>query len=252
MRENIHGCMFKDAMKQLTDSGIKRRKRTAAADSSVGPTQERAVHTRQELLNAARRIFARDGFEAARLQDIAQSAGKTRGALYVHFQDKEDLFFALIAQDLAHDDAVFQRKLRPDSTREERIATLTQHMEAFVHDRQRALLYVEFKLYAARHPHKRQRLAELHAAVCSRLAACKMEFMPEFAFEDAAERRRGIASFGALLDGLALNLYFDPIGLTNEEVRRKIDQSVRERANTRQRKSVGRARDEEMALHIQI
>ena len=52
---------------------------------------------------AARRVFARDGFEVARLQDIAQEAGKTRGALYSHFADKEDLFFALIEENIEAD-----------------------------------------------------------------------------------------------------------------------------------------------------
>jgi AcrR family transcriptional regulator len=212
------------------NSGTGKGKRNAFRDPSDGPTQERAIHTRHELLHAARRIFARDGFEGARLQDIAESAGKTRGALYAHFKDKEDLFFALIAQDLAQDDAAFQKKLRPDSTHEERIAVVTEHLEALVRDRQRALLYVEFKLYAARHSqHKRQRLVELHAAVCGQCAERKMQLVPEFATADGAERRQLIASFGALLDGLALNLYFDPVGLTNEEVHRRIEQAVRER-----------------------
>lgn len=184
-------------------------------------------------MKAARRIFARDGFEGARLQDIAESAGKTRGALYTHFKDKEDLLFALVAQDLAQDEAVFQRKLRLDSTPEERVAILTEHMEALVHDRQRALLYVEFKLYATRHPHRQQRLAELHAAMCGRFAARKMELLPEFAIADAAERRRVIASFAALLDGLALNLYFDPVGLTDEEIHDRIEQAVREQSKAR-------------------
>jgi AcrR family transcriptional regulator len=220
-------------MKEPADSGISGRTRSVLRDSSDGPTQERALQTRQELLNAARRFFARDGFEAARLQDIAESAGKTRGALYTHFKNKEDLFFALVAQDLASDDLIFQKKLRRDSTREEQIAALTEHMEALVHDRQRALLYVEFKLYAARHPHKQQRLAELHAAMCGRGAARKMELVPEFQIGDATERRRTIASFGALLDGLALNLYFDPVGLTHEEIHSKIEQAVRQRFKAR-------------------
>lgn len=222
-----------DAREGTPDSRKKRSKRVASRKSSDGPTQERAIQTRQELLKAARSIFARDGFEGARLQDIAEAAGKTRGALYDHFKDKEDLFFALIAQDLARDDAVFRKKLRPDSSREERIVVLTDHLEGLVHDRQRALLYVEFKLYAARRPRKQSKLAELHAAMCDRGAPRKVEFVPELATGDAAQRRRVIASFGALLDGLTLNHYFDPVGLTDEEIHRKIEQEVRERSKAR-------------------
>jgi AcrR family transcriptional regulator len=37
----------------------------------------------------------RDGFEAARLEDIAARAGRSRGAFYANYRDKEELFFAL-------------------------------------------------------------------------------------------------------------------------------------------------------------
>jgi len=51
--------------------------------------------TRQALLAAARQLFAADGFQATRTEEIVQRAGLTRGALYHHFRDKEDLFRAV-------------------------------------------------------------------------------------------------------------------------------------------------------------
>jgi AcrR family transcriptional regulator len=51
--------------------------------------------TRQALLTAARELFAVDGFQATRTEEIVQRAGLTRGALYHHFRDKEDLFRAV-------------------------------------------------------------------------------------------------------------------------------------------------------------
>src|SRR5271170_3177448 len=59
---------------------------------------ERTAATRQKLLAASKRIFAQDGFEAARLEDIAAGAGYTRGAFYAHFESKEDIFFALLEE----------------------------------------------------------------------------------------------------------------------------------------------------------
>lgn len=55
----------------------------------------RAAHvrdTRRALLDTARRLFTRDGFQSTRTEEIAEQAGLTRGALYHHFRDKEDLF----------------------------------------------------------------------------------------------------------------------------------------------------------------
>src|SRR5229473_643787 len=57
---------------------------------------ERTEATKRKLLAAAERIFARDGFEAARLEDIAAGAGYTRGAFYANFESKEDIFFSLL------------------------------------------------------------------------------------------------------------------------------------------------------------
>lgn len=54
--------------------------------------------TRQRLLDAAVRIFSRDGYAAAKLDDIATLAGVTRGAIAHHFGGKAEVFRALIAE----------------------------------------------------------------------------------------------------------------------------------------------------------
>ena len=51
--------------------------------------------TRRALLDTARRIFTRDGFQATRTEEIVEESGLTRGALYHHFRDKEGLFRAV-------------------------------------------------------------------------------------------------------------------------------------------------------------
>ena len=63
--------------------------------SATSRRQERAEVTRARLIQAAEKIFARDGFEAAKLEEIAADAGYTRGAFYANFDSKEDLFLAL-------------------------------------------------------------------------------------------------------------------------------------------------------------
>ncbi|WP_128911377.1 helix-turn-helix domain-containing protein [Granulicella sibirica] len=60
--------------------------------------QQRSARTRDQLLRAAERVFVRDGYEKAALEEIARVAGKSRGAIYSHFKDKEDLFLSLIAE----------------------------------------------------------------------------------------------------------------------------------------------------------
>lgn len=59
-------------------------------------TKEEAQATRHRLLDAAERLFHRNGVSQTSLQHIATEAGATRGAIYWHFKDKADLFNAMM------------------------------------------------------------------------------------------------------------------------------------------------------------
>jgi AcrR family transcriptional regulator len=57
-----------------------------------GSEAERAPNTPPEaLLDAAFRVFAERGYRATRLEEVAAEAGLTKGAIYYHFDGKEDL-----------------------------------------------------------------------------------------------------------------------------------------------------------------
>ena len=73
-------------------------------------TKVEAQKTRNYLLKAALDTFYTRGVSRSSINEIAQTAGVTRGALYWHFKNKEDLFeglfqqvFAEISSELAHD-----------------------------------------------------------------------------------------------------------------------------------------------------
>src|SRR3954452_23615459 len=58
--------------------------------------ERRRAQTRRPLLDAAAVVFARKGFHGATIDEVAQTAGFTEGAVYSNFKDKEATFFALI------------------------------------------------------------------------------------------------------------------------------------------------------------
>ena len=62
----------------------------------VRKTKEEAAETRSRLLDTAQEVFLREGVTCTSLQRIAEAAGLTRGAIYWHFQDKADLFNAMM------------------------------------------------------------------------------------------------------------------------------------------------------------
>jgi AcrR family transcriptional regulator len=57
---------------------------------------QRRATTRRALLDAARSLFAERGYQGAAAEEIVRRAGLTRGALYHHFEDKRDLFRAVV------------------------------------------------------------------------------------------------------------------------------------------------------------
>ena len=59
-------------------------------------TKEDALITRDQILDAAERVFLRRGLARAALQEIADEAQLTRGAIYWHFQNKADVFDAML------------------------------------------------------------------------------------------------------------------------------------------------------------
>jgi TetR/AcrR family acrAB operon transcriptional repressor len=63
--------------------------------NSMRRTKEEADITRQKLLKAALVVFSRQGYADTRLEDIAEEAGVTRGAIYHHFGSKAELYNAL-------------------------------------------------------------------------------------------------------------------------------------------------------------
>jgi AcrR family transcriptional regulator len=73
----------------------------APAPPGRGRREAHVRDTRRALLDTARRIFTRDGFQATRTEEIVEESGLTRGALYHHFRDKEDLFRAVHEEVLA-------------------------------------------------------------------------------------------------------------------------------------------------------
>lgn len=89
--------------------------------------QERAARTRVEILEAAITLFARRGFLATTMAELAKAIRMTPGALYWHFPTKEDLLLAAIEE-------LHERYLKEfvDLVAQKRQLTARQQLHAFV------------------------------------------------------------------------------------------------------------------------
>ena len=54
--------------------------------------------TKERILQTALRLFAEDGYEAVSVSTIAGELGMTKGALYKHYKNKQDIFDSIVAR----------------------------------------------------------------------------------------------------------------------------------------------------------
>jgi AcrR family transcriptional regulator len=87
--------------------------------------QAAKVRTRQKVLDAARGLFAERGYEPATIRDIAKGAGMSTGAVFANFQDKAELFEAVLTEDMAGLADVMQNGAGDGATRDRLVNALT-------------------------------------------------------------------------------------------------------------------------------
>ena len=117
--------------------------------------------TRNLLLSAAEQVFARVGYEKAQVEQIAEAAGFSKGALYAHFKSKEELFLALYETKTASSLAKLLSSLDGVSTREGKIDAFRSFYINLSKDKDWALIILEAKLFIRRHPEVRVRLRQI-------------------------------------------------------------------------------------------
>lgn len=81
-------------------------------------------NTEQKILDAARKVFTRQGFAAARMDDIAQEAGINRALLHYYFRSKQKLFDVIFAENMGNFYSSFVSILGSDADLETKIRSL--------------------------------------------------------------------------------------------------------------------------------
>jgi AcrR family transcriptional regulator len=136
---------------------------------------EKQARTRAELLGTAAKVFARRGYKGASIEEIAEEAGYSHGAVYSNFDGKADLFLAVLEEymaERAQELAATQAELPEDAPIEIRARALAdQWMERFAKDRESFLLHMEFVAHAGRDPKLAQRFGTRSAALREAIAA---------------------------------------------------------------------------------
>lgn len=83
----VNGSMMEEDVKRAGDADDSTGGRKAAGEDPA---------KRQQIIDGAKIVFMQKGFDAASMNDITRQAGVSKGTIYVYFQNKEELFAALI------------------------------------------------------------------------------------------------------------------------------------------------------------
>ncbi len=120
--------------------------------------------TRQRLLDAALQIIARNGFERATIDEIVREAGFSKGAFYVHFESKEDLFWEMLRQRIEARKEILRHAIDPSiGIAENQRRLLKAFFDAPASEPLGVAVYYEFLAHGMRNEMVRARLAEFYA-----------------------------------------------------------------------------------------
>jgi AcrR family transcriptional regulator len=131
---------------------------------------ERREQTRQELISAAEACFVSRGFHATSVDEVAERAGYTKGAVYSNFAAKEDLFFAVYERRVEQVLTEVAPGLRQAGAERALDWLATATMERRDRDDGWLAVFFEFWAHVLRHPELRDRFAAIHASFLELLA----------------------------------------------------------------------------------
>lgn len=182
------------------------------------PERRRAM-TRQHLLDAAAIVFTRNGFHGSTLDEVATTAGFTKGAVYSNFKSKDELFLALLDERVERRFAVATEVFESSSHDSEvqfPVVRELLHSNRFFWDDSWTTLYLEFVVYSRRNPEAAAKLA----ASARRTRALVTEMVEtEYANVGSTSKypTAHLAEISlALFSGLGIDRLVDPDSVTEE------------------------------------
>lgn len=183
--------------------------------------QLRIRETQARLLNAAEEVFVRDGFESAQLDEIAATAGRSKGAVYTHFKSKEDLFLALYEHRTKSYVDRLVESVRKCTNRKQSLEAFREFYVGIGNDRNWPILTLEFKLFALRHPESKERLRKaFEMSEATKDDAIFEQLFGKLTRDKRSGIEASLLALGPIVSGLILESHFEPEHLSEKGLRR--------------------------------
>jgi AcrR family transcriptional regulator len=180
--------------------------------------QQRAIETRNRILEAAEERFALEGYDATGVAEICQEAGVSKGAFYHHFNSKQDVFFVLLSDWLEDMNDQLSVLGKAKGEVPDRILSMTRVVRVVLLAAQKGLpIYLEFWSRALRDSEVMETMIEPFREYRDFFAGMLEEGVEEgtLYLEDAPIAAQVILSFAL---GLLVQGFFDPEGADWEQV----------------------------------
>jgi AcrR family transcriptional regulator len=171
--------------------------------------------TTQRLLDAAQKLIAKKGLEAASVENIAAAAGYTRGAFYSNFSSKDDLFIELLRRD--HQESKSQlNALRDSSLSVDRLQSgATEVYSQIYRDSESFMNWTEARMLAARDARFRTKLNALMAEKCAQIADFTRYFYERVGVAPPLPPEQMAMGFMSMAEGVKLYMMSSPAEMTS-------------------------------------
>ena len=168
---------------------------------------QRQEQTRAQLIAAALRVFLRRGFHGASLDEIADEAGYTTGAVYSNFRGKDDLFLAVLEAEAQRRLPHHAELLGGARSLEDGLRASARELASYPIDHPGWTgIYVEFWTHASRRPELRRKVAEQHERLLDTVGALVEEWARRWDVEFTMPAREVVRGTYALSRGMGLEL----------------------------------------------
>ena len=115
---------------------------SAAGDGA----KDRGGDKRERILSAAERVFARRGFFASRVSEIAKDAGVADGTIYLYFKSKDDLLISLFENRMKQVNATLRTAIASETTTNGRLRAFIKTYLQLIHDEPAAAEVITIEL----------------------------------------------------------------------------------------------------------
>jgi AcrR family transcriptional regulator len=178
--------------------------------------EEKKAQTRDRLIEAAARVFAEKGFAATSLDEVADAAGLTKGAVYSNFENKEDLVEAVLKAHQDRQSGISDVATTAGTLEEQQAIAARLFSESVVEERDAWLLSLDFTIYALRNPAVYEDFLARHRAGHKRIAEMIEQNSPAEGRRWKTDVEQAAMIFEVIGNGIALEKLIDPDGIPDD------------------------------------